>query len=218
MQPKAIIFDAVGTLIRPAESIASTYVRLAKAEGSALTEDDIRARFPVAIATHFDVASHEPTSDERQRQAWARVVGEVINDVTDQAAARLFQELWTWFSRPEAWSLYPEVEDVLNHQALSSRVLALGTNFDSRIVEVVRGKPGLSRIEFIACSGVLGYSKPDPRFFTAIQLMLGREPAELMMVGDDPEKDCVAARKCGWSAIEIARPGASLGRVIEALN
>ena len=56
-------------------------------------------------------------------------------------------------------------------------------------------------IKGIFCFRSLGVKKPSPEFFTAVVRELGCSPADLTMVGDDPEKDVLWALQNGARAV-----------------
>lgn len=51
----------------------------------------------------------------------------------------------------------------------------------------------------------VGVAKPDPRIYLHAATALGREPSELIMVGDSYPKDVQAARSAGWSGVWLCR-------------
>jgi putative hydrolase of the HAD superfamily len=61
----------------------------------------------------------------------------------------------------------------------------------------------LSLAGHVFASSELGWRKPAPEFFREIEARLGCEPEELLLVGDDPELDIVAARRAGWRSLQI---------------
>lgn len=52
-----------------------------------------------------------------------------------------------------------------------------------------------------------GIAKPDPRLFEVAASELGREPAQLAMVGDSPANDVAGAIAAGWRGIWLDRGG-----------
>jgi HAD superfamily hydrolase (TIGR01509 family) len=65
----------------------------------------------------------------------------------------------------------------------------------------------LQPIEQIFVSSEIGYVKPDPRFFAAVQERLGVAPAEIMLVGDDELSDYAGAAEAGWRSVLVDRDG-----------
>jgi putative hydrolase of the HAD superfamily len=63
----------------------------------------------------------------------------------------------------------------------------------------------------IVISGEIGVGKPDPRAFAIVADRLGIAPADIVMVGDNWERDVMGAIKVGMSAVWI-----SAGRTVPA--
>ncbi|MCE9667153.1 HAD family hydrolase [Myxococcus stipitatus] len=53
-------------------------------------------------------------------------------------------------------------------------------------------------------SGDVGAEKPDPRIFKAALAQVGRDPSEVLHVGDDPERDIVGAAKLGLATCWVS--------------
>lgn len=91
-------------------------------------------------------------------------------------------------------------------KALAGRYhLVVATNAaDSRSREV---RTALSRVdlngffEAVFTSGELGFRKPSPAFFQAIQSVLGINSAQVAMIGDDYRSDILGAHQAGWRSI-----------------
>jgi FMN phosphatase YigB (HAD superfamily) len=90
-------------------------------------------------------------------------------------------------------------------------LLGIASNFDGRLHGIVRGLPDLAACERTFVSSEIGWTKPDPRFFAAVQERLAAQPHEILLVGDDWEADILGARAAGWQAAFLAREGAPKG-------
>ena len=53
-------------------------------------------------------------------------------------------------------------------------------------------------------------AKPNPAIYQITADQLGREPAELVCVGDDPDKDVAGPQRAGWRAVWNRRDGQEL--------
>jgi putative hydrolase of the HAD superfamily len=82
--------------------------------------------------------------------------------------------------------------------------VALASNFDERLFEIARVVEPLTLADHVFASSELGWRKPAPEFFRAVEQRLGRQPEELVLVGDDPLLDIAAARNAGWQAVSVA--------------
>ena len=206
---RAILFDAVGTLIRPEPAVAAAYHRAGRRYGSRLTEAELRARFHSAFARleAEDATERRNRTDEpRERQRWRRIVAEVFDDVAEQE--ELFGDLWEHFASPANWRLFDDAAECLRR--LSQRgelVLGIASNFDQRLERIVAAFPGLSAARHVFVSSQLGFRKPAHGFFSAIEQALKLSPQEILLVGDDHANDYLGATAARWQAILIDRDG-----------
>ena len=104
---------------------------------------------------------------------------------------------------------YPEVPSVLD--ALLSRGLRLAVVTDNwgtaDSVRRLHDQAGLAgRFEAFVVSQEVGCNKPDPRIFRAAVDSLGLEPAECLVVDDDPEL-VAAAIRLGYEGLAVLRGG-----------
>jgi FMN phosphatase YigB (HAD superfamily) len=80
------------------------------------------------------------------------------------------------------------------------RVIAVATNaIDSREDEIwtaLRRASLDSLINYVYCFRKIGFLKPSREFFKYILNNLNLQPSELIMVGDDFEKDILGANRC----------------------
>jgi putative hydrolase of the HAD superfamily len=99
-------------------------------------------------------------------------------------------------------------EDAL--KALAGYTCCIATNAGESDTEAV--KKGLARVgadtyfNFIFSSWELGFEKPDPRFFQYIIGELKTDPANCIMIGDNYEKDIIAAKSAGMKTILFNPP------------
>jgi putative hydrolase of the HAD superfamily len=98
----------------------------------------------------------------------------------------------------------------------------LATNArDSTAVEIriALERVGLSRyITNVFCYREVGAEKPSRAFYSRILEILDCEPQEVLMVGDDLQKDVVGAMDCGIQAILYNPTGAAVPRGIRAVK
>lgn len=53
-------------------------------------------------------------------------------------------------------------------------------------------------------SGELGFSKPHELFFTEVEKRLNKKPEEIMIIGDDFQKDILGGYKAGWKTVWVS--------------
>jgi putative hydrolase of the HAD superfamily len=117
-------------------------------------------------------------------------------------------ELWNT-TRMGALTCYPETESVLEHW--SARVpVALVTNGASRLQHAKLTVTGLeSYFTAVIVSEEVGIGKPDPAPFQAALGELQLTPADVLMVGNDVDRDIAGARNAHIRPIHVNRAGRS---------
>jgi len=204
---RAVFFDAVGTLIHPEPTAAVVYATVGNSFGSRLAVDEIAARFRPAFARQeaIDRTHGLRTSEERERQRWRDIVGEVLSGASDPQ--RCFEELFTHFSRPEAWRCDPEAAAILVELERHDYILGMASNYDSRLRSVAEGLPQLRPLRHLVISSEVGWRKPAPQFFAALCASVGLAANEVLFVGDDRANDYDGALAAGLRAALIGEGG-----------
>jgi putative hydrolase of the HAD superfamily len=198
---RAVVFDAVGTVIRPDPPAAVIYSEVAKRLGSRVASGEIPARFRRAFGQQeeIDRLVGLQTSEEREMQRWRQIVTQVLDDVAD--TEECFRELFDHFSDPSAWRCEAEIGPVLEELASRGYALGLASNYDRRLRRVVTGLPMLTRLERLIISSEVGWRKPAPEFFAAIAQTFGLPGSQILYVGDDLMNDYEGARSAGLHAV-----------------
>ncbi len=99
-----------------------------------------------------------------------------------------------------------EVFDELDRRGID---WGLASNFDGRLHSICDGLPPLTRCRHRFVSSQLGWRKPSPSFFKAIEQHLDLPPQALLLVGDDHGNDYLSARSAGWQALLVGEPGSA---------
>ena len=216
---KAVVFDAVGTLLFTDPPVADVYHLAGWQHGSQLSREEVSRRFRAAFAASESGEGlvRPATSEARERERWRRIVTTVFDDVPD-AGEELFRALWQHFAEPAHWRLFDDAAAVLDELAGRGLRLAIASNFDRRLRAIVQADPHLRRCERCFISSEIGHPKPDRRFFTAIEVQLGLSPSELLLIGDDWTNDIQCARSAGWATVWLQRKGAVDPRAIGSLT
>jgi putative hydrolase of the HAD superfamily len=202
---RAIFFDAVGTLLHPAESVAVTYRAAARRQGVLIDVDTIRQRLRESFRRQeeIDRAADWRTSEPRELDRWRQIVRETLREVP-QPDESLF-ELWEWFRRPEAWRTDPETANVVRELCSRGLLLGMASNFDARLAEIVAAKPELEPLaERLVISSLAGWRKPASEFFAELIAIAGHDANAILHVGDDPRNDVEGARSAGLRALLYA--------------
>lgn len=206
---RAVLFDAVGTLLHPEPSAGAVYAEAGRQFGSRLAGEVIAARFRRAFGRQeeLDGAAGHRTDETRELARWRAIVAEVLDDVNERESC--FHHLYQHFARPAAWRVDAAAGPVL--ESLQARGLALGfaSNFDHRLRDVVTGLPELTPLRHLIISSEIGWRKPAVEFFQAICRTVGHHPSEVLIVGDDLANDYDGARNAGLPAVLLDATGRS---------
>ncbi len=200
---RAVVFDAVGTVILPNPGAAEVYAGVAHSHGVAIAEpEQLNARLwaQYRIEDQFDRENHWRTGEARERERWQRIVHAAIPGASDQ----LFEELFEHFAQPSAWRVPESAALAIAEFERRGLILGMGSNYDSRLRRVVAGTTALLPLaNHLVISSEVGYRKPSRRFFDAVRAEVGCEPHEILFLGDDPANDIEGATAAGMHAMLI---------------
>jgi putative hydrolase of the HAD superfamily len=208
---RAVLLDAVGTLVRLREPVGETYARVAAAHGVAIAPwrigDAFRRTFAATPTAVFPDAP--PACVPARERAWWRDLARRAFLAADSAQRfadfdACFDELWRHFASPAAWAPAPGAAEALAALRAAGRRIAVVSNFDRRLPGILAGldlAPGLDACILPADAGA---AKPDPRIFRAALAALGARPDEAACVGDDRALDLEPARALGIHPIDVA--------------
>lgn len=209
MTIKAVFFDAAGTLIKPARRVGESYATIAAKYGKEVSASDITERFRSCFESAPRLAFPEATEQTLgglERDWWKQLVARVFDPWSPfERFEEYFAELFTYFARPAAWALYPEVAETLSTLKRRGLILGVISNFDSRLVQILHGLGAASSFEQIFVSSRVGYAKPDPRIFHAALSRHGLDPRDAIHVGDSETNDLQGAHKAGLRGVLIDR-------------
>jgi putative hydrolase of the HAD superfamily len=198
---KAVVFDAVGTLIYPQPSAAAVYTQVGHRHGSRLEEGEIEVRFASALAREeeLDGAHGFRTSQQREIDRWHCIVVRVLDDAANPDAC--FTELFAHFATAAAWRSDADAKPVIARLCRAGLEVGIGSNFDSRLRQVVGGLDELAQIDYLIISAEVGWRKPAREFFQAVCRIIGASPAQILYVGNDPVSDVQAAKSAGLQSL-----------------
>jgi putative hydrolase of the HAD superfamily len=203
---KAVLFDAVATLIRPWPSVGSVYARAAAVHGLRCPARALGAAFHPAYSELFPERffgrSGLQTSESRERRWWARVVARTFERAGcgTPGVAVIVAGLEA-FGGGDAWRPCAGAVETLRILKARGLKIALVSNFDGRLHRVV-AELGLKPLfDAVIVSSEAGWAKPSPRIYAAALDALGVAPGEALMVGDRPKEDAAGATAAGLRAL-----------------
>jgi putative hydrolase of the HAD superfamily len=214
--PSAVLLDALGTLVE-LETPWPHLERELAARGVVVDLEAARAAMRAEMAYYR--AHHDEAGD------WAG-----LKDLRRRCAAVVQESLGT--SLPLAdmqdallaavrFRAYPEVPAVLARLRAGGARLAVVSNWDISLHDVLERTELRALVDTVVISAELGVAKPDPAIFRAALERLGAQPSEAIHVGDSVEHDVAGARAAGLEAVLVARNGAQAPdgvRVVASLD
>ncbi len=223
MNPKAVFFDAVGTLISLPLPVGEHYREVAARFGLAFDAKTLDRAFHEAwSATPKRAAQDEPRADD-DKGWWRVLVDDVLARVLspEQAGAfdnhGFFEAAYAHFSAPGVWRAYPDVFAALTQLRAQGYALGIVSNFDRRLYPVLEELGLRSFFDAVIISSEVGADKPDPRIFERALLALNVKPGEAWHVGDDPKRDW-GADALGLQVFRLERPRHTFADLIAALE
>ena len=220
---RAVYFDAVGTLLFPATSVAETYRTIAQRRGAELHADLIRIRLREAFEQQeqIDLGAGWRTSEVREELRWRTIVHEALREVADTDAC--FRDLWECYRWPKAWTVHSETAIVLENLTQRGIVIGMASNFDARLAGLVAGIPELTPLaDRCIISSLVGWRKPSGEFFGKVIEEADCAAAEILFIGDDLRNDVQGAQRAGLRALLFDPAGKSeiaerIGRLMEVV-
>lgn len=187
MKPKLILFDLFGTLIRPAtklrpEDFSVFYQKI----GIQLrTEEDIKL-----FTSLFAQLMSECTN-------WQDLSQKLLEKTIQKTDNNTIKKLASFYRKNLIYQLYDDVKEVINlpyqKAILTGSAPFLFSNLD------------LEKHFKVFTPRETKFKKPDPQAFLYPLDKLGVKPEEVLMVGDELERDLIPAKNLGMEAILIDR-------------
>ena len=208
---RAVLFDAVGTLIELREPVGETYARAAAEQGVEISPWRMGDAFRriMASAQPLVFPEAEPVELPALERGWWRQVVRSTFLAADSARRvpdfdACFEGLWRHYASPAAWRLREGAAEILAR--LRERGLRTGvvSNVDGRLPALLQGLGLAGLIDAVVLPSDAGAAKPDSRIFQLALRRLGAAPSEALFVGDDAEHDLKGAREAGLEAVDAA--------------
>ncbi|MGD2063107.1 MAG: HAD-IA family hydrolase [Nitrospirota bacterium] len=206
---QALFFDAVGTLFQVKGSVGDVYRRVAT-----------RHR-PEIDAADLDTAFHEVIQASRplrfpglsgarlhqiETQWWYDVVYKVFGRFDLLLDFDEYQrDIYEVFRSAEGWELYPETQETLVALRERGYKLAVVSNFDSRLPDVLAALGIADLFDDVIFATLYGLAKPDAELFRIPLRHLDVAAETVVHVGDHMEEDVAGSRAVGLRPILVSR-------------
>lgn len=205
MRPRAVLLDALGTLLEledPGPPLADELAR----RGVPVTVEEARAAVLAEMAYYRE--HHDEASDRERLEDLRRRCATVLCDALPPAAAAIgIPALTDALLAALRFSPYSEVPAAL--RALRGRGLRLVvlSNWDVSLHDQLAAS-GLARlVDGAVSSAEAGAGKPQPAAYERALALAGAGAEEAVMVGDSPDTDVAGALAVGIRAVLVDRWG-----------
>jgi putative hydrolase of the HAD superfamily len=210
--PKVICLDAVGTLFGVRDSVGTIYSEVASKYGVDCAPELLDKYFYAAfknsppcifpgIATSDIPACEYQWWREINRQTFTAVgAWEQFEDFDI-----FFEDLYGYFITPAAWVIYPDTIPALIDWQRSGVQLAVLSNFDSRLHQLLTALELDRYFSTVTISTEVSAAKPQVEIFTAALSKYQCPPQAAWHIGDSLEEDYLGASSAGLMAIWLNR-------------
>ncbi|MDX1630438.1 MAG: HAD-IA family hydrolase [Thermoanaerobaculia bacterium] len=214
---EAVSFDFTGTLARP-HRIGTLYSEALARHGISIPPGTLERLFP-EVWRELDCRVH--LGEDRFRSHpegpegfWGELLERILlrAGVDEEPSAFLVRELFDRFRQADAWRVFPDVSPALETLRDLGLRLAVLSNFDPRLEEILRALDLRRFFAEVVTSYEVGAEKPHPGPFRELQSRIGLPGRRILHVGNERRRDVEGARAAGWRALWLRRddPGADL--------
>ncbi len=199
---RAVVFDAVHTLILPKQSPVITYLQIAARFGITMDAKALGKRLMEAYAheEQIDLQTEGRASENRERQRWENIVAYCFAPYGKNES--IFPILWDYYAQSEAWVLPPEINDLFVKLESLQMKLRIASNFDARLLTAVQDLPLPEQIkQNVLVSSLIGWRKPAFPFFQEVIRSVDCSPEHILFIGDDRVNDLHGAQQAGMKAL-----------------
>lgn len=210
-----IAFDAAETLFHPAEPVATTYARTFSKYGIHHPPAAWKQTFKTAFTTAPDpIFTPETPGETTERQWWKSLVATSCKALGETPPTPVFEnafdELFKHYAHGSAWKLFPETAETLASLHSQTHGLAIASNFDSRLHQVLRDLKIHHFFTHIFTSADVSARKPSPKILQHIMRETHCPRSHCCLVGDSTIYDQPAAKAAGIAFYLINRPNTNL--------
>ena len=218
--PKAIFFDAAGTLFHLPKGVGYHYALVGKIDWPVARRSGARPRFRSCLERNAGSARRSKVPREEDDKGWWRelveqVIDRVAPETKDLDRDAFFEVAYEHFAEAGVWELYPEVADVL--ETLRPRFRARAR---FKLRRTPAHDPGATRHLAILLRGChfqrTRRGQTGSVIFQRALEMTGVTATEAFHVGDDPVQDWQGAAAAGLSLFQARSSAQFVARLASA--
>ncbi|CAL9137172.1 unnamed protein product [Musa acuminata var. zebrina] len=192
---KALLVDAVGTLVAPSQPMAQIYRQIGEKYGVKYSENEILNRYRWAYEQPWGRSRLRYVDDGRP--FWQHIV----SSSTGCSNLEYFEELYKYYTTEKAWHICdPDAGNAFRALRKAGVKTAIVSNFDTRLRPLLQALKCDHWFDAVAVSAEVAAEKPNPTIFLKACELLGVKPEEAVHVGDDRRNDIWGARDAGCDA------------------
>ncbi|MGB0373035.1 MAG: HAD-IA family hydrolase [Opitutales bacterium] len=196
---RAVSIDLNGTILSPNPSVGDIYADVLRGFGYTLTPELIEDAFRGAFREVQAVWSKYP---ERRMDIsfWREVVDGTAAEIQgwDAVSDEVFDALFHTFEEANRWSIREGTFDFLDALTEKDLILTFFSNTDARMHKVLEATHLAEYANVLSLSCDLGFEKPAPEAFNAVEQQLDCKPIEILHIGDSLINDGKGPYKAGW--------------------
>ena len=207
---RVICFDATGTLIELNESVGEVYHRIALEHGVDLPGwrlDDAFRRILRRAPTRGVDGDTIATRRQREVDWWFERVRETFQATDSTARFEDFptfaSALFDAYRAADLWRLRPGASRMLARLRDQEWTMAVVSNFDHRLPEILEALDISQFFEFISIPSESGTAKPDRRVFDLVSEALKTPLETFFYLGDDAKEVLAAISRLGLRVFDI---------------
>jgi putative hydrolase of the HAD superfamily len=208
MTPRALLLDAMGTLIGLRSPLGSTYAAAAARHGLTVTAAAVDRAFPAVLRTAPPLAFPGlagPVLEQAECRWWGdRIDATLAACGAGPAPEALHRELFEAFADPALWRVYDDVPQAMERWHRRGLRLAVVSNFDRRLHPLLRDLGLVPFLDRVIVSSEVGAAKPSALPFQRALEALELQPHQVWHVGDQPE-DVEGASRAGVRCLRLRR-------------
>lgn len=205
---RLLTWDVKDTLIKLRRPVGEEYASKARAHGVVVEDITVEQAFRQAYrAQSHNFPNYGLSRGLTSRQWWKDVVLHTFRlaGVPDaQAMTPVADQLYEDFSSPFTWQVLEGAEMTLKGCRKRGLKLAVVSNFDRRLEDILTGLGLREHFDFVLTSEAVGCPKPDPRIFREALQRACVEPAVAAHVGDSYLCDYQGSQAVGMHSFLVA--------------
>jgi len=215
--PRALLLDALGTLVELEPPVAPLRRELRERFGVELGERD--AAVAVRAEISFYRANHDEARDAAGLARLRRRAAEALRDALPPELRELpLAPLTEALLAALRFRPFPEVPGLLAAAGERGIRRVVVSNWDVSLHGVLEQTGLAPLLDGVVTSAELGSAKPAPAIFARGLELAGVDPAAALHVGDSLAEDVAGARAAGIAALLLVRDGAPAPAGVETIR